>query len=78
MERSLIHSDVIKLTTLVKLSVYLSRILGYGESLKDSDVFGQLSAKILGFNRSEKYMKLLYFIKDPFDEPAVKSEENAV
>ena len=76
MDRSLIHSDVIILIALVNLSVYISRILGFGDSLEEADLFGQTSAKILGFFKTEKNMKLLYMIKDSFNEPETQSEES--
>ena len=76
MDRSMIHSDVIKLISLVNLAVYISRILGYGDSIEKPDLFGQLSAKILCFHNTIKNQELLHLIKESFDENTEIAEES--
>ena len=65
--RSLIPQDYIRLTALVNLAVYLSRILGYGDSVQRPDVFNTLAAKILGFKEDNKTKNLLVDIKYAFE-----------
>lgn len=78
MDRSMIHSDVIKLISLVNLAVYISRILGFGDSIEKPELFNQVSTKILGFHNTSKNQKLLHLLKESFEaQPEVIEESVA-
>jgi HD-like signal output (HDOD) protein len=68
MDRSAIIPENLKLIALVNLAVYLSRILGYGNSLKTTDVFGLVSAQILKFHDNEQSRQLLQKVHGSFQE----------
>ncbi|NQZ58717.1 MAG: HDOD domain-containing protein [Lentisphaeraceae bacterium] len=54
----------LKLAALINLSVYLARILGYGEDVKQADVFAQRASKILKFKESPETHRLLASISE--------------
>ena len=63
-----INRDDLKIVALVNLSVYISRLLGFGMSLKEADLFGQLSAQILNFHDTPANRKLLMELYESFSE----------
>jgi HD-like signal output (HDOD) protein len=59
----------VKLIALVNLSIYIARILGFGESLSNgADIFGQVSSKVLGMSDTPAYRLLLKNLSKAFSE----------
>ena len=55
-----VEGQDLKIAALVNISVYMARILGFGDNIKeDCDLFGQQSAEILGLKDSQGIRKLL-------------------
>ena len=54
----------LKLSALINLSVYLARILGYGEEVQEPDVFEQRACKILRFKETPENIRLLASIPE--------------
>ena len=63
-----INRDDLKIVALVNLSVYVGRLLGFGMSLKNADLFGQLSAQILNFHDTPENRQLLMELYSTFSE----------
>ncbi|MCM8537612.1 MAG: HDOD domain-containing protein [Lentisphaeraceae bacterium] len=68
MNRSCLDLKDLKLISLVNLAVYLSRILGYGNSITQTNLFELTSAKILNLKDDENGHRMLMNIYDSFQE----------
>ena len=73
-----IRGPVLQLAALVNLSVYLARIMGYGESvIGETKVFDQQSCKILNFTDTPANRALLTYVHDSFQEEDAVEEDVA-
>lgn len=63
-----INRDDLKIVALVNLSVYIARILGFGMSLKEADLFNTHAAQILNFHDTPANRQLLMDIFLSFSE----------
>ena len=63
-----VNRDDLKIVALVNMSVYISRILGFGMSLEKADLFNQTSAQILNFHDNAANRQLLMDLFEAFSE----------
>jgi HD-like signal output (HDOD) protein len=68
LERSGLRGPELRLVALVNLCIYMCRILGFGEVLRESNLFGQHSCKILGFRDTPVNRNILMRLYHSFSE----------